>query len=366
MRKYLKKILFWGNLVFAISLLISYLANFISPAGFWHIAFFGLAYSVLLIINVGFAIFWLWRRRFIAIVSLLPILMGIGYVGRYIQLKPIRHKVGSDNSIKLLTYNVRLFNLYGWEKGVGVSDSILNYVKRQKADVVCFQEFLTIYDHYKRSEAYIDSSLAEYPDKHIHYNFKSHRTSEYGIATFSKYPIIRRVSIKFKDSYNICIYSDIAVSHDTIRVFNVHLQSIKLRKNNYNFVDSLIFRFNAKRINEVKDISGRLKQAYIKRAKQVDELNYHIKQSPYPVIVCGDFNDTPVSYTYQKIRGNMTDAFMSSGKWIGNTYRGNFPSFRIDFIFHSKELNTIDYNSDHINLSDHYPINCTVDLQGNR
>ena len=108
-------------------------------------------------------------------------------------------------------------------------------------------------------------------------------------------------------------------------------------------MDSLGHGFNAKQLEEVKDISDRLRLAYIKRARQVDELNAYIRQSPYPVLVCGDFNDTPVSYTYHTIRGDLTDAFRSAGKGIGNTYRGKFPSFRIDYIFHSPEFQSANY-----------------------
>jgi endonuclease/exonuclease/phosphatase family metal-dependent hydrolase len=94
----------------------------------------------------------------------------------------------------------------------------------------------------------------------------------------------------------------------------------------------------------------------------VDILSAHIRQSPYPTIVCGDFNDTPVSYTYHKMRGKLVDAFIESGSGIGNTYLGNFPSFRIDYIFHSKSFRSCCFRTDRINMSDHYPVMCTLSL----
>jgi endonuclease/exonuclease/phosphatase family metal-dependent hydrolase len=128
-------------------------------------------------------------------------------------------------------------------------------------------------------------------------------------------------------------------------------------------MDSLLLDFNSKRFTEAKNISGRLKKAFIKRARQVDELNAYIRLSPYPVIICGDFNDTPVSYSYQKVRGDLEDSFMSSGTGIGNTYRGNFPSYRIDFIFHSKVITSTVYKTHQIDYSDHYPVSCELSLK---
>ena len=363
MKKYIRKILFWINLFLAAVLVISYMAIFINPARVWQFAFFGLAYPVLLGFNIGFIVFWIWRKKMLALISVFVILAGWSIFGRYFQVRVFERSAKKEEGIKLLSYNVRVFNQYSMEQGNSVLDSVLCFITSQNADIVCFQEFFTVNDHEKSSEQYIDSMLNEFPDKHISYVYKPGITSNYGLATYSKYPIIRRGRVKFKNSNNSCLFSDLVIHNDTLRVYNTHLQSINLKKENYNFVDSLVFRFNSKRMDEVKDISGRLKNAFIKRAEQADILSRHIRQSSYSVIVCGDLNDTPVSYTYQKVRGELKDAFVGSGKGIGNTYRGNFPSFRIDYILHSKTIRSTDYRIHRINLSDHYPVSCNLSIR---
>jgi endonuclease/exonuclease/phosphatase family metal-dependent hydrolase len=343
-------------------LLLSYLANYVNPARIWQFAFFGLAYPVFLVINFGFLIFWILRRKMVFLISLVVILVGWENVARYMQIRLFNHKTHSVKSIKLISFNVRIFNQYNWVKGISVRDSILNFVNKEHPDVVFFQDFYT--NDYKpvQSREYIKAKLEELPYSHLNYTYHTSNYSNFGVATYSKYPIIKKGCINFEKSYNSCIYSDIVINDDTIRFYNVHFESIRFRKTKYTFTDSLSFSFNSKQIDEVKDISGRLKRAFIKRAEQVDQVSRHINNSPYSVVVCGDFNDTPVSYTYQQVRGNLNDAFMGSGKGIGKTYRGSFPSFRIDYIFHSRKFESFNYQTGHIKLSDHYPVSCELEI----
>ncbi len=362
MKKHIRKILLWANILFAAALIAAYAANYINPEYFWFFAFFGLAYPVLLIINLSFLVFWLWRRKWIFLISLATIILGWSNVGKIIQVRLFgRHPVLEDK-VKLLSYNVRTFNYYKWENSITVCDSILYFIRDENTSIACFQEFLTATNIHLHTEKHIDTVLKTLPYKHIFYTDKTSKYSNYGLATYSKYPIVNKGSIRFKNSYNACIYSDIKIGNDTVRFFNVHLQSIKLRKDNYLLVDSLSLRINSRRIIEAKDISGRLKMAYIIRAQQVDELSWHLRHSPYPVVVCGDFNDTPVSYTYTRIRGKLSDAFLSSGKGAGSTYRGISPSFRIDFIFHSKSIKSSGYQTHPVSFSDHSPISCELSM----
>jgi endonuclease/exonuclease/phosphatase family metal-dependent hydrolase len=357
--KYIRKILFWINLLVACSLFTAYMANFINPAKIWQIAFFGLAYPALLLINIGFIIFWIWQKKMLALISAFVIVAGWTNVGRYIQIRAFEKSFETGRAVKLLSYNVRAFSSFMLEDGSNLLDSVLAFVNEEGTDILCFQEFYVQNAHEKQSEAYIDSMFVRMPYKHIRFYYKPSQTSNYGLATYSKYPIINEGSLTFENSTNSCLYTDMVIHNDTIRVYNAHLQSIKLKMNGYNFADSLVFPFNSKRVNEVRYISGRLKRGFIKRAEQVDILSAHIRRSPYKVVVCGDFNDTPVSYTYQKIRGDLKDAFIRSGKGIGNTYRGNFPSFRIDFIFHSRDMGSSDYRTHRLDISDHYPVSCS-------
>jgi endonuclease/exonuclease/phosphatase family metal-dependent hydrolase len=279
-------------------------------------------------------------------------------LGKFIQFNLIKSKLPSDTvSLKLLSYNVRLFDYYNWLNTKSAHEDILTFIQKEKADLICLQEFFTI-ENSALSEDSLKRLLHLNPYIHIYYTNVAANGRSLGIATYSSYPIINKGVIGFKDTRNASIYSDIRIDDDTIRIYNCHLQSTQLQKENYHLFDSIIFNYSSRRLTEIKDISHRLKDAYIKRARQVEFLSNHIKNSPYPCMVCGDFNDTPVSYTYQKLKGKLKDAYLESGKGIGNTYFGSFPSFRIDYILHSKSLTTLNFKTKKIKLSDHYPIIC--------
>src|SRR4030042_1993229 len=143
---------------------------------------------------------------------------------------------------------------------------------------------------------------------------------------------------------------------DTLRIFNNHLQSIHLNSQNYIFLDSLRLRYNEQQLDEIMDISHRLKDAFVKRSQQADMISEKISASPYPVIICGDFNDTPVSYTYKKIKTGLSDSFIEAGSGIGNTYSGITPALRIDYILHNPGMTALCTERVRLRLSDHYPL----------
>jgi endonuclease/exonuclease/phosphatase family metal-dependent hydrolase len=358
----LKKILIWSNIIIAICLFLSCLANFISPANIWVIAFFGLGFPIFVLLNIGFVFFWSFRKNMFFMISLIVLVAGWEDICRFVQIKPFYKTPAVHSSLKIISFNVRTFNQYNWIKGYTVRDSILSFLSMEQPDVVFFQDYYTNEANKFLSKKHIDQKLTRLAYSHLNFTSHSSRNANYGLATYSRFPIINKGSINFDKSFNSCIFSDIVIKSDTIRFYNVHFESIRLRKPKYSFTDSALFSFNPNQIEEVKDISDRLKNAYIKRAQQVDQVSRHISKSPYKVIVCGDFNDTPVSYTYQKVRGNLADAFMESGEGIGNTYQGSFPSFRIDYILHSRELKSYNYQTKHIVLSDHYPVSCNIKL----
>jgi endonuclease/exonuclease/phosphatase family metal-dependent hydrolase len=364
LKRLTRKIILFLNILAVLALCLSYLSNYINPARIWGVAFFGLGYPFLLIINLGFLIYWWWRKNRYALISLFFILIGIGNIGRYFQLNRSMKNNLTDDNLKILTYNVRIFNYFKWENNSSACDSIISFVNRENPDVVCFQEFYTRKDINELTEESIKLKLSSYKYAHIGYTKKfNSKNSLFGIATFSKYPIINKDRLVFSNSVNACIYSDIVVGEDTFRIYNLHLQSINLKKENYALMDS-IFYINSKKIDEVKDVTSRLKKAYISRSKQTNIVENHMKESPYPVIMCGDFNDTPVSYTYQKLLGEKSDAYRESGRGFGNTYRGKLPSFRIDYIFYTNHFTSFDYQTFKIKLSDHYPVGTSLVLKG--
>ena len=260
-----------------------------------------------------------------------------------------------EKIVKVLSYNVRAFNLYNWANNTNAKDSILGYILNEDPDILCIQEYFTrMRGRFTSADLY--RLLDKTPYRHIYYTIGENSDFRYGLATFSSYPIVRKGVIRFENTFNSSIFSDIVVGEDTVRVFNNHLESIHFSKRHYAIFDSLKLPVDDQEIREWIDMSGRIRDAYIKRSEQADVIAEHIAQSPYPVIICGDFNDTPCSYTYNKMKGDLKDSFVEAGTGLGNTYSGSLPSFRIDYIMHSSFIESTYNKRARVRFSDHYPV----------
>jgi endonuclease/exonuclease/phosphatase family metal-dependent hydrolase len=356
LKTFVKKILLIVNSLLALSLFISYLSVNVSPANSWIFAFLALAYPVILILNILFILWWLIFRKWYFLISVLSILLGWHALQSSFQFHFSKPDAGPPGQkITVLTYNVRLFNYYHWNKDTSAWQRITSYIRTEKPDIVCFQEFITLPGTNHDLEN-LKRRLKPLSYSHVYYTDHVKGKLNFGMATFSKFPIINKKMIDFEESLNGSMYSDIVAGHDTIRLFNCHLQSIRLRKEYNDLLDSLIFNYSDKHLHDLKDISVRMRQAYIMRAGQVNKIRREINASPYPVIVCGDFNDTPVSYAYKIMSKGLKDVFIHTGSGIGTTFRGNFPYVRIDYVFCSPELTPVTHKIGKIKLSDHYPV----------
>ncbi len=356
MRKIVRNIILAVNVVLAAFLIISFLSVHVSPADSWVFAFISLAYPILLLINLAFVVFWIIFRKWFFLISLFCIFLGWNALRSTFQIhfkKP--HEVTNSRTINMLTYNVRLFNYYQWQKDTAAWQRIIDFIHSEKPDIVCFQEFITLPGTNHDLEN-LKKKMAPLSYSHVYYTDQVPHKINFGMATFSRYPIVNKKMIEFRGSLNGSISSDIVINGDTVRIFNCHLQSIRLRKDYNDLLDSLIFNYSEKQLDELKDISFRMRQAYIHRAQQVDIMIRHIRSSPYPVIVCGDFNDTPVSYSYTNLSKGLKDAFMKSGNGFGTTFRENFPYVRIDYVLYSPVFTSHNYHTARVNWSDHYPV----------
>jgi len=351
-RKLLYRILLAVNAFFAFTLLMSYLAVHINPDNFALPAFFGLAYPYLLLINIILAVIWAMLLRFEAFISVIVIAIGFTHLSNYIQLtKPAGDKKGT---FKVISYNVRLFNYFETRKGTTSEKKVLEFLKTQQPDILCLQEFFII-GNPSQAETMVKSALGGKYYSHLKI-LGSGKNRNYGIATFSKFPIIKKGEIIHPGSSSLSIYSDVLIGKDTFRIFNNHLQSFRLKRMERSFIEEMTASSDKATLGEVKSLSISLKKGFVKRALQAQVVKNKIIISPFPVIVAGDFNDTPVSYAYRKLRKGLNDSFVNSGYGAGFTYKGNYPPNRIDYILYDNALINSVFDIKRIKYSDHYPI----------
>ena len=352
MRKILYKILLAVNVVFAFSLLIAYLAVLISPDDFALPAFFGLAYPYLLLINIIFVIIWAMLLRFEALISVVVIVIGFNHISNYIQFT--RPSGNKTNTFKVLSYNVRLFNYFENNHGVTSEKKVIEFIKAQKPDIICLQEFY-VSGYPAVEEKFIIEALGGKYYSHMKLS-GSGKNRYYGIITLSRFPIVTKGEIIHPGSSSLSIYTDVLIQKDTFRIYNNHLQSFRLKRMERSFIDELTASDDKETMKEVKGLSVSLKKGFVKRALQAEIVKAQINRSPFPVMVVGDFNDTPVSYAYRKIRSGLYDSFVNSGYGAGFTYKGNYPPNRIDYILYDNSLINSYFEILKVKYSDHYPI----------
>jgi endonuclease/exonuclease/phosphatase family metal-dependent hydrolase len=345
-----KNIVLIINILASVALLGSYVSQFIPPDFWWIPSLFGLIYPYLLIIHFIFIIIWLLIYPKYSLISLVLILLGWNMMIRFIQ---ISGRKSNTTDISLVSYNVKNFTGEGKNSSRELANVIKSFLKKAEPDIICLQEV-----RLRTNKVFnLEETKNEF-EKIKHYQYaRSGKTL--GSVTMSRFPILKMEEIRFENSGNIAICTDILVDKQTIRVFNIHLQSYKIDPEQYVIIESPLIP-EKKDLRELRDLFRKYKKAMEMRAVQARLIRRKIHESPYPVIVCGDFNDTPSSYAYRKTRGWLKDAFIGSGKGIGQTYHGKMPSFRIDYILYSNTFRSFNFEIHRIPFSDHYPISCDL------
>ncbi|MDT8402223.1 MAG: endonuclease/exonuclease/phosphatase family protein [Bacteroidales bacterium] len=345
----MRKILFLLNLIAGLALVFAYASVAINPEKLAFPAFFGLAYPYLLLVNIIFILIWAVNFKKEVFISIIVIALGFNHFNNFIRF---RNAETGDYEFSMMSYNIRLFNHYDTDKNS--EKEILDYLKSNNTDILCLQEF-----YLNGPVSGISSKFARPINKnyHAHYKFVQIKDKRhYGIATFTTFPVVGRGDILQPNSASLSIYTDILIAADTFRIYNNHLQSFKLRGMERSLLEEIYADDQEETMKELRDLSFSLKQGFARRAQQAKLVKEHINSSPYPVIVCGDFNDTPISYSYRKIRKGLKDAFVESGSGAGFTYKGQYPPNRIDYILFDDRLTSTGYGTDRIKYSDHYPI----------
>jgi endonuclease/exonuclease/phosphatase family metal-dependent hydrolase len=334
------------------------LAGRVSPQRIWWLELFALAWPYLYLLTAGGLLLGLlvWRKR--KLWWLVPgLLAGAFHIPSYVGTGRGQPTKGPGTTVKVMSYNVRLFDFYDWSGNPGTGRRMISLVAEEHPDVLCVQELSTaIGPHYTQ----LDSLREVFGLPYVHFQSQDSIWHKYrqGMATFTRYPIVGGGIVPLtQPSHNRSIYTDLLIGADTVRVYNVHLQSHRFKK-----ADSRLFEDHEFPEQEVSGVLARIHRSVPKRAEQADELLEHMRHSPFPVILCGDLNDPPASYVYRTLSTDLTDAFTESGRGFGRTYNGVFPSFRIDCILHAPSMRSSGFRTLPHKLSDHYPVVCTMQL----
>ncbi|OIQ29676.1 MAG: endonuclease [Bacteroidetes bacterium MedPE-SWsnd-G2] len=334
--KFFDKLVFVLNTIAAITLLLSYVLAYLPPKQFASLSVLSLAVPFLIVLNLLFFLYWLFKMKRQLMLSLFVLLLGYSYLFSFFKISK-SEIVTEEPNFKIMNYNVRLFNLYNWIEGDNVTAQINDFILQKEPDVICFQEYIRHDDIHLKAYNNTDKLFP--------------KTSKCGLAVYSKYPIINANLIEFDNSYNNAMYADIVKGGDTLRVFNVHLQSsgINTDVDKLSESSSMVLR-------------DRLSEIFKIQQDQAELVLKHKEQSPYPVLITGDFNNTAYSYVYRKIKGDFNDAFVQAGQGFGRTFNFKFFPVRIDFVLVEPEVNVLNFETFDQKLSDHFPIMATLNL----
>lgn len=357
------KVLLLVGIFLAVGLAIGMMAGKIDPREHIYVAFFGLAYPFFLIGNALFALMWVFKRRWVlAILTIGVILIGWSPLLATFQFSGEKGSGLKENEqhVRLMTYNVHQFKKYGENNDISTRDQIINVIKDENPDILCFQEFFT-----RRKGAFdlIDSVKKQL--KFNYYYFVPSLDNDYeaaGLAIFSRYPIKNKGYIPFSDvKGNESIFVDVLVGKTLFRVYNVHFQSISFQKEDYDYIDKVAKKMKPE-YGSSRRIASMLKSAFIKRSHQVGIMKEQMQACTIPYVITGDFNDTPASYSVTQITKNLKRTFIEQGSGFGKTYNGMFPNFQIDYIAVTKEFDVINHYVPNAKLSDHFPVRSDLKL----
>lgn len=324
------KFIFFINNIVALLLVMALFIPYVEPKSFPKISVLSLAAPVLLFVHVLFIAFWIlvgFKKQFL--LSTFCVLLAITF--SYFPYKFSKIVIDNENSFSVMSYNVRNFNRYLWIDDKDLPQKISKFIAETNPDILSLQEY------YNSKEIALN-----FPYQYVEFRGEKSKT---GQAIFSKYKIINKGSLDFKNSRNNTIYADILKGSDTIRIYNIHLESLGIRPDSVYLSEQ-----NSKRL------LYRLSQSFVKQEAQVEQFVQHKKQCKSDIIITGDFNNTSYSWAYDKIKGDFQDTFLEAGSGFGKTYTLKKYPLRIDFILVGEKFQVNEHKNFKVNFSDHEPI----------
>ncbi len=335
--KLIDKIIYLINGLLAFVLLLSYLLPFVPPKTFALLSVLSLGVPFLILINAIFFLYWLIKLKKQLILSLIVLIIGYFSFGSLYKFSS-EDDQEHDHQLKVMNYNVRLFNLYDWIPEKGIQGKMVNLIKQKAPDVLAIQEY--------HPHPEVDLSFFKYKFEKL-----SGKKTKYGQVILSQFPIINSGSVEFPETSNNAIFVDIVKETDTLRIYNVHLQSLKIDAN----MDKL-------KQEDSERLLKRTEQTFEMQQLQTELFLKHQAACPYKTIITGDFNNTAFSYVYKELKGDLIDAFKKAGNGFGRTYDFKFFPIRIDFILSDASFEVTDFKTIDNKYSDHYPIMATFKL----
>ena len=347
--------------------LLACLAPYLDPQTWWFISLLGIGFPFLLLLVIGFLVWWIVIKRKYAVISAVALLLGLKSITVFFAIRlPQRFNLKKEeHAVRIVTWNVARFieMKRNNNKGSRTRLAMLRLLKQQNADILCLQEFFHSYDStWYPNLNYITDSL------HYPYNYFSHDIDGdkhfTGSVIFSRFPIIDSGLIRFPRPTlpEALMHADIRLGNRIIRVYTTHLQSPQLGKSDYKKIEQ-IKEGDYDLVSNSRTIFSKIKWGIANRKIQTDIIRQVLGDSPYPVVFCGDLNDIPNSYTYNKIRGGMQDAFLKKGFGIGRTFASLSPTLRIDYIFADDHFQVSQFRRYVRNFSDHYMLVADIELK---
>ncbi|MGO4920462.1 endonuclease/exonuclease/phosphatase family protein [Maribacter spongiicola] len=331
---FFKKFMLFLNVIVAFSLFLACIVPYTSSAS---LAFISLTVPALVIINMLFFLYWLLGKKIYLLLSLSVLVFGYFTLGSFIAFNGRSKNIADSKTISLMSYNVLSFHNSDNDYEINTAPEIVDFIEDENPDVLLFQEFQSFYIK--------EDMLRNYP-----YVSKRESLEEVqggkNLAVYSKYKIINNGTLDFPDTYNGGLFVDLLVKNDTLRVFNLHMESFGVRPYSIKYERS-------------DRLFVRLRDSFAKQQKQALIVKQHVNKSPYKVIVAGDFNNTQFSKSYFDIKGDLNDSFLEGGHGYGETIKfWKFP-FRIDMLLLDSSFEVLSHKNYNIDLSDHEPIMAT-------
>lgn len=337
-----------------VMLLTALVVSRIDPEYTWALPMLGLVAPWLYLMTLLLALYWIvrWRLKRAAFMGL-ACLIGLFSVSLFwrpdAHRKELQRKYDKNfnygkSAFKVLSYNVRFF--YN-DAGESSADSVAAFIERVNPDIICLQEYYP--DLAANSER-----LMRLMDEYNQVQFDQGEGSWHRQAILSRYRVLRSGVIMRPST---AIWADLLIREDTVRVLNNHLQSTGITAFDSEYLMGHAYLLDTAREEKLRSMVSRFHENCVIRANEADTIRGHLDSlAPRMKILCGDFNDTPLSYTYRRLAHGLNDSFSEAGEGFSHTFRGFFDALRIDYIFASKEFETLSYEVPKVPHSDHLPV----------